>query len=100
MQSTNSSGMMIDKNHQILSTLGIGGAGEVYLVKNIVNNRLYAGKFARKDLKLSPSRKLMLLQREKDTMEDLNEHPNILTSYHLYNSRKAIPQAPGFDANH
>jgi serine/threonine protein kinase len=97
MEISNTSAMMIDKNHQVISTLGIGGAGEVYATKNIVTNTMYAAKFARKDLKVTQAKKLMLLQRERDTMEDLNEHPNILTSYHLYKKRKAIPQPPSFD---
>lgn len=97
MEISNTSAMMIDKNHQIISTLGIGGAGEVYSVRNNITNTMYAAKFARKDLKVTQAKKLMLLQRERDTMEDLNEHPNILTSYHLYKKRKAIPQPPSFD---
>jgi len=96
--------MMVDQNHQILSTLGIGGAGEVYSIKNTTNNTVYAAKFARKDLKLSQAKKLMLLQRERDTMEDLQDHPNILSSYTMCRGerqsaakRKATAQSPEFD---
>lgn len=88
---------MIDTNHQVLSTLGIGGAGEVYAIKNIKNNTMYAAKFARKDLNVSQSKKLFLLQRERDTMEELHEHPNILSTYTLISKRKVTPQNSGLD---
>jgi serine/threonine protein kinase len=91
--------MMIDKNHQIISTLGIGGAGEVYAIKNIKNNAVHAAKFARKDLKISQSKKLILLEREREIMEDLHDHPNILSSYNLFKKRRVSPQTPGFDVS-
>lgn len=99
MEIANQTAMMIDKTYQVLNTLGIGGAGEVYSIKNINNNSLFAAKFARKDLMVSQSKKLMLLQRERDIMEDLSEHPNILTSYNLFKRRKTIPQNPDFDVS-
>jgi serine/threonine protein kinase len=68
MQFINSSLMMIEDSFQIITTLGIGGAGEVYSVKNIKNNQMYAAKYARKDLKVTENKKLTLLQREKDAM--------------------------------
>lgn len=83
--------LMIDKTHQLTGTLGVGGAGEVYSIRNIKNNCMFAAKFARKDLNVTQSKKLMLLQRERDIMEALNNHPNILKSYHLYKKRKACP---------
>jgi len=80
--------MMIDSVHQITSTLGIGGAGEVYAIKNTKNNNIFAAKFARKDLKVTQAKKLLLLQRERETMEELSEHPNILSSFRLFKKRK------------
>lgn len=68
MQFINSSLMMIEDSFQIITTLGIGGAGEVYSVKNIKNNQMYAAKYARKDLKVTENKKLTLLQLEKDAM--------------------------------
>jgi serine/threonine protein kinase len=97
MDIQNSCAMMIDRNHQIITTLGIGGAGEVYSLKNVKNNTIYAAKFARKDLKVNQAKKLMLLKRERDTMEELHDHPNILSSYHLYSKRKDTPQNPAFE---
>lgn len=91
--------MMIDSNHQIITSLGIGGAGEVYSIKNLKNNSIYAAKFARKDLKVNQSKKLLLLERERNTMEDLQDHPNILKSFHLYKKRKAARQSPFFDTS-
>ena len=99
MQATNPIPMMIDQSHQVLSTLGVGGAGEVYAIKNMKNNTMFAAKFARKDLNVSQSKKLFLLQRERDTMEELHEHPNILTSYTLISKRKAAPQNTGIDSS-
>lgn len=92
------SSMMIDRVHQVVTTLGIGGAGEVYSIRNIKDNTIFAAKFARKDLKVTQAKKLLLLQRERETMEDLNEHPNILSSYKLLKRRKACPQKDGFEA--
>ena len=97
MELQNSCAMMIDRNHQIITTLGIGGAGEVYSLKNVKNNTIYAAKFSRKDLKVNQAKKLMLLKRERDTMQELHDHPNILSSYHLYSKRKDIPQNPAFE---
>lgn len=84
---------MIDPEHQVLSTLGVGGAGEVYSIKNLQNECMYAAKFARKDIKITPAKKLMLLKRERDVMENLHEHPNILTSYSLCAKQKRVPGA-------
>lgn len=94
-----SSNMMIDTVHEVISTLGIGGAGEVYAIKNTKNNSMFAAKYARKDLKVTQSKKLQLLQRERDTMEELNEHPNILSSLGLFKKRKAISQKDNFKTN-
>jgi len=88
---------MIDKTYQIITTLGIGGAGEVYSVRNIKDNTIYAAKFARKDLKVTQTKKLALLQREMETMIDLQEHPNILNSIKLHKKRKETTQWKGFD---
>ena len=89
--------MMVDKTHQLLGTLGVGGAGEVYSIRNIKNNCVFAAKFARKDLNVTQSKKLMLLQRERDIMQELNNHPNILKSYHLYKKRKSSPMLSWVD---
>lgn len=91
--------MMVDKNHQVLSALGFGGAGEVYAIKNVQSNTMFAAKFTRNDLNISQSKKLFLLQRERDTMEELHDHPNILTSYTLVSRRKSVPQNSGVDAS-
>mmetsp|Transcript_19255 Transcript_19255/g.18941 ORF Transcript_19255/g.18941 Transcript_19255/m.18941 type:complete len:332 (+) Transcript_19255:18-1013(+) len=92
------SSMMINRVHQVVTTLGIGGAGEVYSIKNIKDNTMFAAKFARKDLKVTQAKKLLLLQRERDTMEELNGHPNILSSYQLFKRRRACSQKDGFEA--
>lgn len=97
MEIATQSAMMIDKNHVIIDTLGIGGAGEVYSIKDINNNTIYAAKFARKDLKVSQAKKLLLLQREREIMEDLTEHPNILSTINLFKRRKGVVQSPLFD---
>mmetsp|Transcript_12983 Transcript_12983/g.14932 ORF Transcript_12983/g.14932 Transcript_12983/m.14932 type:complete len:227 (-) Transcript_12983:167-847(-) len=91
MELDNSMHLMIDKTFRVISTLGIGGAGEVYSIRNIKNNSIFAAKFARKDLNVTQAKKLILLQRERDIMEHFNDHPNILKSYHLYKKRKANP---------
>mmetsp|Transcript_612 Transcript_612/g.703 ORF Transcript_612/g.703 Transcript_612/m.703 type:complete len:207 (+) Transcript_612:28-648(+) len=93
-----SSNMMIDKVHEVISTLGIGGAGEVYAIKNMKNNSILAAKYARKDLKVTQSKKLLLLQRERDTMLELNDHPNILSSLGIFKKRKAATQSESFKA--
>ncbi|CAI2370828.1 unnamed protein product [Moneuplotes crassus] len=90
--------MMIDSFHQVVNTLGIGGAGEVYSIRNVKDNTMFAAKFARKDLKVTKAKKLLLLQRERDTMEELNGHPNILSSFQLLKRRKAHSQKNEFEA--
>lgn len=97
MQFINSSLMMIEDSFQIITTLGIGGAGEVYSVKNIKNNQMYAAKYARKDLKVTENKKLTLLQLEKDAMWDLQDHPNILKSVSFVQKRQEPTQCTGFD---
>ena len=94
-----SSNMMIDSVHQVVSTLGIGGAGEVYAIQNTKNNSIFAAKYARKDLKVTQAKKLLLLQRERETMQELNEHPYILSSFHLFKRRKAASQKGSFEAS-
>ena len=84
--------MMIEKSHQLISTLGIGGAGEVYSVRNINDNTIMAAKYARNDLKISHQKRLMLMKREKDIMEDLHDHPNVLKSYNFFTKREAVDQ--------
>mmetsp|Transcript_40871 Transcript_40871/g.46911 ORF Transcript_40871/g.46911 Transcript_40871/m.46911 type:complete len:225 (-) Transcript_40871:571-1245(-) len=84
---------MIDKTHEVLSQIGMGGTGEVYLIKNIKTNLVFAAKYARKDLNVCQSKKLMLLQRERDIMEELSSHPNILKSYNLFKKRRAVTPA-------
>jgi len=91
--------MMIDSVHEVVSTLGIGGAGEVYAIKNTADNTMYAAKYARKDLKVTQAKKLLLLQRERDTMEELKGHPNILSSLKLSKRRKAVSQKQDFEAS-
>ncbi len=92
------SSMMIDSVHQVVTTLGIGGAGEVYSIRNIKDNTMFAAKYARKDLKVTQAKKLLLLQRERETMEELNDHPNILSSFQLLKRRKSCSQKKGFNA--
>jgi serine/threonine protein kinase len=97
MTYVNPASMMIEKSYQVITTLGIGGAGEVYSIRNIKDNAIYAAKFARKDLKVSAQKKLMLLERERDIMDDLQDHPNILKTLHLFQKRRKTEQCKGFD---
>jgi serine/threonine protein kinase len=90
--------MMIEKSYQIITTLGIGGAGEVYSIRNIKDNTIMAAKFARKDLKVTQQKKFTLLNREKEIMEELHDHPNILNSLQMYKKRKITTQCNGFEA--
>lgn len=97
MELVNPLSMKIDNDFQLIGTLGIGGAGEVYSIRNITNNMVFAAKYARKDLKVTQQKKMALLQHEKDIMEDLHDHPNILKSYQLYKKRKSAVQMKGFE---
>ena len=68
-------------SYEIVSSLGVGGMGEVYRAKDLELGREAAIKVLRKELASQPDA-LKRFEREARTASALN-HPNIITIYHI-----------------
>ena len=67
--------------YEIVSSLGVGGMGEVYRAKDLVLGREVAIKVLRKELASEPDG-LKRFEREAHTASALN-HPNITPIHHI-----------------
>lgn len=72
----------LDKNLQLITEIGKGGQGYVYLVLDTITNEYLAAKVIKPELNRPSKSSHLLLSREAEAMpgKSVPEHPNIVKS--------------------
>ena len=70
---------MIDKEFEIMKTIGLGGSSKVFLASDSLGHKV-AIKAIRKDKNYTKSAAASMLQREHEMLQRLESHPNIIKS--------------------
>jgi serine/threonine protein kinase len=73
----------IDDKYVLRTQIGKGGSSEVYMAEEMETGDVYAMKFIKDLPELKNKKELKLLNRERDAMVEICDHPNILKSYKL-----------------
>jgi len=85
---------LLDGQYELITELGKGGQGIVFLVRDIADQKLYAAKIVKPDLKMTESQRDELLRRESTSHQEIScDHPNIVRSIRVKFAGEDITQS-------